>query len=711
MAQIFLNDVDDAVAEIQWAREQGLFGGILLPGVPPGLGPPAADRARVRPDLGGVPGPRHARQQPLGRGRSQAGSLQGVDGDVHGRARLVLAPRVLADGARRRVRRAIPGLKLVLTEQSAGWVPAVLKMLDHQYSRFCDPGTAESHFGGELVKEVTEPPSYYWAHNCYAGASFLRPSRDPAAPRDRRRPDHVGPGLPAHRGHVPVHHRGAAQHVRRPAGRRGRADGGPHRGRRVRLRPRRARAGRRAGRPDASTRWRSRSTRSPPTPARSRSRARTSSRGERELPRRLVGRARGPAAGAVPPVHGPAAPGALRRIPRRRSPTMQGMAEAGRNNAQKQFREKFLAKTGDGGIRASWDSELRLKELDGDGIAGEVIFPDADVLGIGGVTSSPFGTGLAASGKDDPELAMAGARAHNRWLADLCSQAPDRRAGVATVPIIHDPEARVAEIRRAHASGVWGAVMIPSQWAPYPSYNDPVYDQVWATCQELRMAVTVHSGGSPRDISAGPGRAADLLHRGVVLRRPGAVVADLGRRVRALPRPAVHRHRGRRVVGARHAGRGWTTSGPGFHSTLKFGDTFREALPEPPSTYFRRNCFLGAGHHRARDGQPRTRSASTSSSGATTSRIPRARGRTRATGCASGSTTCRRTRRAGCWGSTRCARTPSTRRSCAPIADRIGPSPAEIHEQPAPPNPDEVAGVGPAVAVRWSRSCRSTAST
>ena len=35
MAQIFLNDVDDAVAEIKWAREHGLFGGILLPGVPP----------------------------------------------------------------------------------------------------------------------------------------------------------------------------------------------------------------------------------------------------------------------------------------------------------------------------------------------------------------------------------------------------------------------------------------------------------------------------------------------------------------------------------------------------------------------------------------------------------------------------------------------------------------------------------------------------
>ena len=40
MAQIFLNDVDDAVAEIVWAREHGLFGGILLPGVPPDSGLP-----------------------------------------------------------------------------------------------------------------------------------------------------------------------------------------------------------------------------------------------------------------------------------------------------------------------------------------------------------------------------------------------------------------------------------------------------------------------------------------------------------------------------------------------------------------------------------------------------------------------------------------------------------------------------------------------
>ena len=30
MAQVFLNNVDDAIAEVRWAREHDLFGGILL---------------------------------------------------------------------------------------------------------------------------------------------------------------------------------------------------------------------------------------------------------------------------------------------------------------------------------------------------------------------------------------------------------------------------------------------------------------------------------------------------------------------------------------------------------------------------------------------------------------------------------------------------------------------------------------------------------
>src|SRR5581483_822162 len=38
VAQIMLANVEGSVAEIEWAREHGLFGGVLLPGAPPGSG-------------------------------------------------------------------------------------------------------------------------------------------------------------------------------------------------------------------------------------------------------------------------------------------------------------------------------------------------------------------------------------------------------------------------------------------------------------------------------------------------------------------------------------------------------------------------------------------------------------------------------------------------------------------------------------------------
>src|SRR5439155_9652144 len=89
------------------------------------------------------------------------------------------------------------------------------------------------------------------------------------------------------------------------------------------------------------------------------------------------------------------------------------------------------------GLRGAWDAARRDKELDGDGVAGEVIFPDADSV-MGGA-SPPFGAGLSGSTDVGPELAFAGARAHNRWLAELCAESPERRAGIALVPINHDP--------------------------------------------------------------------------------------------------------------------------------------------------------------------------------------------------------------------------------------------------------------------------------
>ena len=96
------------------------------------------------------------------------------------------------------------------------------------------------------------------------------------------------------------------------------------------------------------------------------------------------------------------------------------------------------------GLRGAWDIEQRDKELDADGVTAEVMFADADA--ITGMASPPFGAGLSAGEIADPELAFAGARAHNRFLAEMCARSPERHGGIALVPITHGVERSVAEI-------------------------------------------------------------------------------------------------------------------------------------------------------------------------------------------------------------------------------------------------------------------------
>jgi predicted TIM-barrel fold metal-dependent hydrolase len=149
------------------------------------------------------------------------------------------------------------------------------------------------------------------------------------------------------------------------------------------------------------------------------------------------------------------------------------------------------------GLRGAWDAEQRDKELDADGVAAEVIFADSDA--ITGKESPPFGAGLSAGEIKDAELAFAGARAHNRFLVELCATSPERRGGVALVPIVHDVARAVEEIEWvASHPGIRG-IMIPTMWRDHPPYNDRVYDPVWAACAEAGLVVHTHSGEAPRE--------------------------------------------------------------------------------------------------------------------------------------------------------------------------------------------------------------------
>ena len=98
----------------------------------------------------------------------------------------------------------------------------------------------------------------------------------------------------------------------------------------------------------------------------------------------------------------------------------------------------------------------------------------------------------------DLQRRRAGLRAHNRWLAEFCQDAPGRRAGVFQI-MLHDIDAAVAEVRWARESGLTGGVLLrgtlPGTGVP-PIYHHLHYDRLWSVCEELRVPVNCHGGGA-----------------------------------------------------------------------------------------------------------------------------------------------------------------------------------------------------------------------
>lgn len=269
----------------------------------------------------------------------------------------------------------------------------------------------------------------------------------------------------------------------------------------------------------------------------------------------------------------------------------QAAVEAGRmvNTA---FVEEWDEETGDYDMKAGYDPQVRDAILDQEGVAAEVLFPDADVLGTGRLASSPFGSGLGSGNGVDPANVKAGARAHNRWMADFCATNPHRRIGVAVVPITAGVDDAVGQVHAAAAAGLRG-IMIPTRWFDAPAYLDAGYEPVWAACAEAGLVVHSHSGAGPADYEMGPGflsiYAAEAWWWAA---RPFWVLILSG---------VFERHPGLRYSIAEN-GAWWVPDlvqrmdekWDGAHNTRKFGDAFKLDLSMRPSGYVNRNCFFAA---------------------------------------------------------------------------------------------------------------------
>jgi predicted TIM-barrel fold metal-dependent hydrolase len=136
------------------------------------------------------------------------------------------------------------------------------------------------------------------------------------------------------------------------------------------------------------------------------------------------------------------------------------------------------------------DPYARMKDMDHDGIAAEVIFG-------GGLNDEvvPWNGGFGAGPVQfDPKLRSAGAHIFNQWLADFISVAPERWIGAMQIPIF-DVDAAVKEITWGREHGLT-AINMPAPRRDYPPYNDrEVYERLWAAVQDLDLTLLTHGGG------------------------------------------------------------------------------------------------------------------------------------------------------------------------------------------------------------------------
>lgn len=236
-------------------------------------------------------------------------------------------------------------------------------------------------------------------------------------------------------------------------------------------------------------------------------------------------------------------------------------------------------------LTARWTAERRLTQLDADGLAAEVVYPQP-----AGRAAPPFynifGHPLDPG---DPLAAAAGCRAHNRWLADFCagSPQPERHAGLALVGIVDDVKAAVAEVEWAKRAGLRG-VILRSQPLSGFGWHDPRYEPLWSVCESLEMPIHTH-GGEGLELGDLPGSRSifftevvwfahrlfwHLLWSGVLERHPNLQLVLAEQFADWVP-ALLHR------LDKQYAG---TVS----------SITLTEGLSMKPSAYWARQCHVGA---------------------------------------------------------------------------------------------------------------------
>ncbi|MEO6124472.1 MAG: amidohydrolase family protein [Ilumatobacteraceae bacterium] len=173
IGQFFLNDIDDAIADATWIKEQGLRGGVLLPTVAPDV---KWVKPLYHPDYDRL----WAALQDLDVPVNLHGGSGSPDYGPFASTPAILITEIGFYGMRPFVHMLLSGvferfprMRFVMTEAATAGIPPLLKQLDATLASIAKGEIGELKYTADnaLPKSATE----YFNQSCWVGASFPGP--------------------------------------------------------------------------------------------------------------------------------------------------------------------------------------------------------------------------------------------------------------------------------------------------------------------------------------------------------------------------------------------------------------------------------------------------------------------------------------------------------------------------------------------------------
>jgi uncharacterized protein len=136
-------------------------------------------------------------------------------------------------------------------------------------------------------------------------------------------------------------------------------------------------------------------------------------------------------------------------------------------------------------LPGGYDPQARIEDQDRDNIEAEMLYTSF---------------GLTMYKIQDLDFQFACMQAFNDWLANFCASAPDRLYGAAMIPT-GPLDRAIREMKRCADTGMFKTAQISINHDEGHGYDNPAWDPLWATAEELQMPLSLHVAASKKSFA------------------------------------------------------------------------------------------------------------------------------------------------------------------------------------------------------------------